>query len=353
MSAQDVILENITKAYGNQVVLKNLNLSVQRGELVALLGSSGCGKTTALRLIAGFLTPEKGKVLIGGQDYTYKLPNQRNTSMVFQSYALFPHMSVRENIAFGLKMHKVSSAECRTRVDEILASVRLDELQNRYPRQLSGGQQQRVALARALVMRPDVLLLDEPLSNLDAKLRHEMRVEIRLLQEKYELTTVFVTHDQEEALTMSDRIMVMNQGEICQSGSPKEVFDHPKTRFVADFTAVRNFMSGTFQGQGFVTEKGTKILGLPDEDKKAVTCIGVRPSKIALDPPKSDDYSNRFTGTVKIATFLGDRLEVIVVLPSQEELVIEVPAMSWNESLYGKGREITFGWKNKDMLLLV
>ena len=353
MPAQDVVLENITKSYGNQIVLKNLNLTVQKGELVALLGSSGCGKTTALRLIAGFLAPEKGRVLIGGQDYTYKPPNQRNTSMVFQSYALFPHMSVRENIAFGLKMHKVSAAERKTWVDDILASVRLEDLQSRYPRQLSGGQQQRVALARALVMRPDVLLLDEPLSNLDAKLRHEMRVEIRLLQEKYGLTTVFVTHDQEEALTMSDRIMVMNQGEICQSGSPMEVFDHPKTRFVADFTAVRNFMSGAFQGQSFVTENGTKIRALPSKEGKKINCIGVRPSKIVLNPPESDVYANRFTGVVKITTFLGDRLEIIVVMSSKEELVIEVPAISWNECLCGKGQNITFGWKNEDMLFLV
>ena len=217
MSAQDVILENITKAYGNQVVLKNLNLSVQRGELVALLGSSGCGKTTALRLIAGFLTPEKGKVLIGGQDYTYKLPNQRNTSMVFQSYALFPHMSVRENIAFGLKMHKVSSAECRTRVDEILASVRLDELQNRYPRQLSGGQQQRVGVARALVVDPKIIFADEPTGNLDSQNSSEVLALLKETARKYEQTVIMITHNPAIAHT-ADRVFQVSDGVLTDLG---------------------------------------------------------------------------------------------------------------------------------------
>ena len=348
----DVRLENVTKSYGPQTVLRNLNLDVREGELVALLGASGCGKSTALRIIAGFLTPEEGRVLIGGQDYTYKTPNQRNTSMVFQSYALFPHMSVRENVAFGLKMHKVEKSQIKPMVDEILSAVRLEELGERYPRQLSGGQQQRVALARALVMRPDVLLLDEPLSNLDAKLRHEMRVEIRLLQERYGLTTIFVTHDQEEALTMSDRIMVMNKGVICQSGTPKEVFERPRSRFVADFTAVRNFMRGDFLEDKFVTRSGTEIRAGDSSRAPGTSCLGIRPGKIALNPPDSDAYANVFRGTVKIATFLGDKVEVLAVLPSGEEFILEVPTMAWDESRYEKGKEIVFGWKSEDMLYL-
>ena len=205
--SNEVILNNVSKAYGNNLVLNKLNLCVKDGELVSLLGSSGCGKTTALRIIAGFLTADTGRVMIGDTDCTYMPPNKRNTGMVFQSYALFPHMSVKENVGFGLKIQKTPSTEAALRIKEILMTTRLEEFADRYPRQLSGGQQQRVALARALVVRPRVLLLDEPLSNLDAKLRHEMRVEIRMLHEKYGLTTIFVTHDQEEALTMSDRIM--------------------------------------------------------------------------------------------------------------------------------------------------
>ncbi len=344
----EVIFENVTKSYGNQTVLKRMNFQVKEGELVALLGPSGCGKTTALRLIAGFLTPEEGRIQIGGVDYTYKAPNQRNTSMVFQSYALFPHMSVRDNIAFGLRMHKVDKAERKARVDEILAAVRLIELGDRYPRQLSGGQQQRVALARALVMRPDVLLLDEPLSNLDAKLRHEMRVEIRLLQERYGLTTVFVTHDQEEALTMSDHIMVMNQGEICQSGTPREVFESPRTRFVADFTAVRNFFPGRLKEGEFVTETGLTLHGRCPANQNP-TCVGIRPGRIKINPPQSDSYQNIYTGKIKIATFLGDKLEIIAVFGSGDEVILEIPAVSLEDQNFEKGQEITFGWKTEDM----
>lgn len=348
----DVIFEHVSKSYGSQVVLRDMNFQVNEGELVALLGPSGCGKTTALRLIAGFLTPDTGKIIIGGKDYTYKAPNQRNTSMVFQSYALFPHMSIRDNIAFGLRMHKINKSDIQARVEDMLTSVRLEALGDRYPRQLSGGQQQRAALARALVMRPDVLLLDEPLSNLDAKLRHEMRVEIRLLQEKYGLTTIFVTHDQEEALTMSDRIMVMNQGEICQNGTPMEVFNTPQTRFVADFTAVRNFFQGSLEGTVYTTASGTVLQECRPSHSEQISCVGIRPSKIKINPPHSDAYANILTGTIKIATFLGDRLEIIAVLPSGEEIILEIPAVEQEKEGYEKGQTITFGWKNEDMLYL-
>ena len=349
--SNEVILNNVSKAYGNNLVLNKLNLCVKDGELVSLLGSSGCGKTTALRIIAGFLTADTGRVMIGDTDCTYMPPNKRNTGMVFQSYALFPHMSVKENVGFGLKIQKTPSTEAALRIKEILMTTRLEEFADRYPRQLSGGQQQRVALARALVVRPRVLLLDEPLSNLDAKLRHEMRVEIRMLHEKYGLTTIFVTHDQEEALTMSDRIMVMNHGEIVQSGSPREVFDNPKTRFVADFTAVRNFFAGHVCEGRFITNEGDSIL-LPAGCNEVPAVIGIRPVNILFDAGVGDDQRNCISATVKIATFLGKLYEVLLETASGHEVLAEIPVAGAQEEWITKGNRVTIGWKDKDMLLL-
>ncbi len=346
-----VRLENLSKSYShNNRVLNNINLDIQQGEFVALLGSSGCGKTTALRLIAGFLTPDEGKVIIGGKDVTFVPPNKRNTAMVFQSYALFPHMSVADNIGFGLKMHKVLAEEAQRRIEDILKATHLSQLADRHPRQLSGGQQQRVALARALVMHPDVLLLDEPLSNLDAKLRHEMRVEIRLLHERLGLTTVFVTHDQEEALTLADRIMVMNKGEIFQSGTPSEVFEHPRAYFVADFTAVRNFFRGSFSNKAFVTNSGLTIACA--NDNPAAEMIGIRPNKIFIDPPRTGEFSNRFSTRLKITTYLGSTIELLLVINDGEEVVVEMPATVFEEKGYRRGDMLEIGWRERDMLYL-
>ena len=264
---------------------------------------------------------------------------------------MFPHMSVKENVGFGLKIQKTPSTEAALRIKEILMTTRLEEFADRYPRQLSGGQQQRVALARALVVRPRVLLLDEPLSNLDAKLRHEMRVEIRMLHEKYGLTTIFVTHDQEEALTMSDRIMVMNHGEIVQSGSPREVFDNPKTRFVADFTAVRNFFAGHVCEGRFITNEGDSIL-LPAGCNEVPAVIGIRPVNILFDAGVGDDQRNCISATVKIATFLGKLYEVLLETASGHEVLAEIPVAGAKEEWITKGNRVTIGWKDKDMLLL-
>src|SRR6266550_2233664 len=228
-------IDRVTKRYGDTYAVRDFTLEVADGEFVVFLGPSGCGKTTTLRVVAGFAEPTSGAVRLGQRDITSLPPWKRNAGLVFQSYALFPHLTVAQNVAFGLEMRKVPKAEMAPKITDALRLVRLDHLADRLPRQLSGGQQQRVALARALVFRPDVLLLDEPLSNLDAKLRQDVRVEIRELQRKLGLTTVMVTHDQEEALTMADRLVVMNEGSVRQVGTQRDLYERPADRFVAGF----------------------------------------------------------------------------------------------------------------------
>jgi putative spermidine/putrescine transport system ATP-binding protein len=237
-----LVLEALNKRYGASLAVERVDLDVSQGEMVALLGPSGCGKTTTLRMVAGFVPPSAGRVLIGGKDVTRTPPHARDTGMVFQSYALFPHMDVAANVAFGLEMRRVNRAEREARVREALRLVRLDRLEDRLPRQLSGGQQQRVALARALVVNPSVFLLDEPLSNLDAKLRAEVRMEIRMLQQRLGLTTLIVTHDQEEALTMADRLVVMENGRVRQIGTAEDLYERPANPFVAGFVGRCNLV---------------------------------------------------------------------------------------------------------------
>ena len=236
----DLQMENITKTFGSTVALDGFRLDVAPGEFVSLLGPSGCGKTTALRIMGGFEQPDSGAILVGGIDVTSNPPHLRNMGMVFQSYSLFPHLRVIDNVRFGLRMRKIDRFESETRAREMLDLVQVGDLANRFPHQLSGGQQQRVALARALAIRPDVLLLDEPLSALDAKVRAEVRQEIKLLTTRLGMTTIFVTHDQEEALGLSDRICVMNDGKLEQVGSPFEIYDSPQTAFVAEFIGELN-----------------------------------------------------------------------------------------------------------------
>ena len=248
-------LINLSKRYGEHTVVAGVTLDVADGEFLVLLGPSGCGKTTTLRMIAGFVEPSGGATRIGGVDVTYRPPWHRNTGMVFQSYALFPHMTAAENVAFGLEMRKLAKAEVAARAREALRLVRLEGYADRLPRQLSGGQQQRVALARALAIRPDVLLLDEPLSNLDAKLREEVRIEIRELQRQLGLTTIMVTHDQEEALTVADRLVVMADGEIRQIGSQRDLYERPTDRFVAGFVGRSTFLQGRVTAPGAVRDR--------------------------------------------------------------------------------------------------
>ena len=240
-----VSLENINMVYNKQNhVLKDFNLEVEKGELVSLLGPSGCGKTTTLRIVAGLLKQNSGKFFLDGEDMTSVAVHQRKFGMVFQSYALFPHLTVEENVAFGLKLRKEEASVIRQKVDKMLELCGLTNLQKRYPKQLSGGQRQRVALARALVIEPKLLLLDEPLSNLDAKLRVQMRLEIKRIQQQFKITTLFVTHDQEECFSISDKVAVMNNGIIEQYGTPEEIYRKPKTEFVARFIGFENFIPG-------------------------------------------------------------------------------------------------------------
>jgi len=286
--------DSITKRYDQAVAVDNLSLDVKRGEFLSFLGPSGCGKTTTLRMIAGFVEPDGGTITVMGEDMTDRPPHQRNLGMVFQNYALFPHMTAFDNVAFGLKMRKVGSVERKRRVEQALELVELSAMRHRYPRQLSGGQQQRVALARAIVIEPYVLLLDEPLSNLDAKLRKAMQTELRDLQRRLDITAIYVTHDQEEAMTVSDRIVVMNQGRIMQIGTPGEVYRRPANEFVAGFIGQVNFVRGQLEsaadGWTFAGDLGLVVHVAEDavhaEARKAGVPVelAIRPEAIALRP---------------------------------------------------------------------
>ncbi|WP_208559389.1 ABC transporter ATP-binding protein [Marinilactibacillus kalidii] len=301
-----VDLEDIRVSYdGKNNILKNLNLSIEEGQLVSLLGPSGCGKTTTLRVIAGLIEPNDGQFKVEDKDLTKVPVHKRNFGMVFQSYALFPHLTIKDNVGFGLKLRKESKATIHTKVMEMLEVTGLADYADRYPKQLSGGQRQRVALARALVIEPKLLLLDEPLSNLDAKLRINMRLEIKKIQQRLGITSVFVTHDQEECFSISDKVAVMNQGVIEQFDSPEVIYNYPKTEFIARFIGFENFFDLThIEDRTYVTSDGTQfITGRSWEPTKKVGTI--RPEDIELI--KDHDYpeDNTITGTVKVRTFLG------------------------------------------------
>ena len=307
-----VELEDVAKSYGGRPAVAALSLSVASGESVALLGPSGCGKTTTLNMIAGFIDPDRGALRIGGRSMTGVPPYRRSIGVVFQSYALFPHLDVFDNLAFGLRMHGETKAAIAAGVRQGLDLVQLAGLERRYPRELSGGQQQRVALARALVWRPSVLLLDEPLSNLDAKLRQEMRVEIVELQKRLGITMIFVTHDQEEALTVAARIAVMNAGEIEQVDAPTAIYARPRTEFVARFIGEGNFLAGRVTGTagGLTAVEGDDGLRLFTADGGGRTdgarvLLMVRPEKVRLRAQPSGDAENSLPVTVEGVSFLG------------------------------------------------
>lgn len=296
-------IENLVKRYGDTQVVRGLDLNVAEGELVALLGPSGCGKTTTLRMVAGFVEPTSGKITLGNTDITTLPPHRRNTAMVFQSYALFPHMSVAANIGFGLEMRKLPKAERDSRIRAALDMVQLGHLADRLPRQLSGGQQQRVALARALAVNPAILLLDEPLSNLDAKLRAEVQHEIRALQQRLGLTTLLVTHDQEEALIMADKMVVMEGGVIRQHGAPAELYNNPADVFVAGFIGRCNLIAGRSVAPGkFRAGNGAFFDCDPATEG---TVLALRPEHITLTAPQESASS----GTISRITFLGAQTE--------------------------------------------
>ncbi len=349
----EVVLTRVSKAYGPTLAVRDFSLTVAHGELVALLGPSGCGKTTTLRMLAGFILPTRGEIRIGEKVVTAEPPYRRSTGMVFQGYALFPHMTAAQNVAFGLEMRNVPKAEIGKRVDEALRMVRLSGYGERYPKQLSGGQQQRVALARALVVNPDVLLLDEPLSNLDAKLRHDVRLEIRQLQRELGLTTVFVTHDQEEALTVADRLVVMNQGLIAQVGSPRDLYDAPRSAFVADFIGKSNFFPGEITQPGtFRTRSGLDIRFAGDAPATPPSVLAVRPERIQILGARArTEHANAFAGVAKIVTFLGPTTESMIELASGEKVTVHSPT-AFRASSFAPGEPVRLAWPPNASLVL-
>jgi putative spermidine/putrescine transport system ATP-binding protein len=331
-------LRGLRRSYGTRSsntvhALDGLDLELAPGEMVALLGPSGCGKTTALRIVAGFERPDSGEVRLDGADITPVSAAKRDMGMVFQSYSLFPHLTAAENVAFGLRLRKAAAAERRTRAAELLELVGICGLDSRYPHQLSGGQQQRVALARALAIRPKVLLLDEPLSALDAKVRLQLRDEIRRVQLDLGITTLFVTHDQEEALSMADRVAVMRAGRMEQCAAPAELYDRPATAFVAEFVGTMNHLTGTMIDTDLVEVAGRR-LPVDGERPTPGTKVKVllRPEAIALEPatPAAESQSAPSTGTglgtVRIATFLGSITRITVLLEDGTEVKADVPS---------------------------
>ena len=316
--AIDVRFENVNKRYGKVVAVRELSLAIPQGTFFALLGPSGCGKTTTLRMIAGFEAPSEGEVYIRGERVTRTPPYRRSFGMVFQNYALFPHMSVIENVAFGLKMRKVARADREERVREALSIVQLDHFAERYPKQLSGGQQQRVALARAIVIKPAVLLLDEPLGALDKLLREEMQVELRSLQKTLGITTVFVTHDQEEALTMADQVAVMQGGQIEQIGTPNAIYERPQTEFVASFLGASNFFEGdvmTIEGARAKIDIGGNVIDVPAKEVPATgrVKLSIRPEKVKLEPTRPGAPLDGVEAVIREVVYKGPITHVIMV----------------------------------------
>ena len=325
-------LVGLSKMFGQTVALADANLQIAAGELFFLLGPSGCGKSTLLRLIAGLLAPTSGRVLFNDRDVTGLTTDKRNAVMVFQSYALWPHLTVRENVRFGLSVRKLPGEQQKQRIDAALKLTRLAGLEDRKPNELSGGQQQRVALARALAVEPDCLLLDEPLSNLDAKLRHEMRGEIRNICKKQHLTTVYVTHDQKEALSVADRIAVMNAGRIVQVGTPAELYHKPASSFVADFIGETNLLRGKVidrqDGQVRVETPAGQIRAATDLDVTGDVTLSIRPEQMRLAGARSaGDGRNRLEGDVAETTFLGEASEHVLLVNGQKIKVVSSPPL--------------------------
>jgi putative spermidine/putrescine transport system ATP-binding protein len=326
-------LRGLRKAYGSFNAVDGVNLRVREGEFVSLLGPSGCGKTTILRMVAGLIEPDNGQILLGGDDITRRAVHRRNVGLVFQSYALFPHLNVFENVAFGLRRRRVAGAEIKSRVERFLGLVQLDRHGARYPRELSGGQQQRVALARALVTRPGLLLLDEPLSNLDALLRDEMRLELKRLQEELGTTTVFVTHDQAEALTLSDRVAVLSHGRIEQFDTPENVYGRPSTAFVAGFVGRPNLLEATVSGQSasallIRTAGGQDLAAATDArfSEGAPVVVALRPERLRLSAKRDPEIANSLPVTVVFRAFSGASVQYVVSAEGGTEVQVEVAA---------------------------
>jgi spermidine/putrescine transport system ATP-binding protein len=344
-SSNDIRLEGITKRFGAVTVIEDLELEIGRGRFYALLGPSGCGKTTTLRMIGGFEEPTAGRVFLGGEDVTERPPFKRDVNTVFQSYALFPHLDVERNVAFGLERRKVDRAETRRRVGEALELAQLTGLEKRKPNQLSGGQQQRVALARALVNRPRALLLDEPLGALDLRLRRQLQLELKRIQQEVGITFVHVTHDQEEAMTMADEIAVMNEGRIEQRGDAVTLYERPQTAFVAQFLGTSNLLAGALDGDTFVTDAGDR-LALPAGSRPSGRLhAGVRPEKISLSPASgAPPAGNVVRGQIRVASFLGTAIQYIVTTAAGDELTV-IEQNRGGESPPAPGSQVALSWR--------
>jgi spermidine/putrescine transport system ATP-binding protein len=356
-ASSDIHLDGVTKRFGDTLAVDDLTMSIERGKFFAMLGPSGCGKTTTLRMIGGFEDPTAGRVHLGGQDVTDRPPYRRDVNTVFQSYALFPHLDVQANVAFGLERRKVAKPDVRRRVAEVLELTQLTGFEKRKPSQMSGGQQQRVALARALVNHPRALLLDEPLGALDLRLRKQLQIELKRIQNDIGITFVHVTHDQEEAMTMADEIAVMHEGRIEQRGSANELYETPRTAFVANFLGVSNLIDGRLRKRDdgvaeFETHDGAVLRvpagRVPDLNGTAV-CAGVRPEKIELLPadgthaPRAGD--NVLRGRVSVAAYLGVAIQYVITAAGGEELTVMAQNRNGNgASTFGPGTEVQLAW---------
>jgi spermidine/putrescine transport system ATP-binding protein len=357
-----VALKGVTKSFGDVIAADNINLEIERGEFFSLLGPSGCGKTTTLRLVAGFEQPTRGEVLINNVNVSNKRPYERNVNTVFQSYALFPHLTVAGNIRFGLERKKTPKDKMAHLVEDALDLVQLKQMGDRYPHQLSGGQQQRVALARALVLRPEVLLLDEPLGALDLKLRKAMQLELKSLQERIGITFIYVTHDQEEALTMSDRIAVMEQGRLAQVGTPEQIYERPKTRFVADFIGESNFFAGEITALDddslLLQSAGGLKLILPPDGGFAVgqqVQFSIRPEKFSVLPQGAkSDWENQFVGEIVNKIYLGDAMHYVIALSAAEEIKVflKKERAAAQQVSFAVGDKVMVAWHRDDCVIL-
>ena len=347
----DVSIKNLTKKFDDNIAVNEVSFKINAGEFFSILGPSGCGKTTTLRMIAGFVMPTNGEIFIGDNDITYQAPEKRNIGFVFQNYAIFPHMNVFDNISFGLKMRSIEQKTINEKVKKALNQVNLNGYERRYQRELSGGEQQRVALARVLVTEPQILLLDEPLSALDKKLREEMKIWIKELQKKLKITTVYVTHDQSEALTMSDRIAIMNEGYISQIGSPTEIYEKPNNVFVADFIGTSNFIN--LKTVSSNSDKSTvmfadKEFNLQSEYNGDSKCI-LRPEHLIINPTNSDNLVTS-EGRIKIISYQGSLIKYIVEINDQT-LTAEF-SNSLNLDQLNEGDKVTVGF-NPDSLVII
>ncbi len=354
MSAVEI--EGVARRFNNHRALNNVSIRIEQGEFFSLLGPSGCGKTTLLNIVAGFIAPDSGRVSLAGQEVTALPPYRRNIGMVFQNYALFPHLSVGENVAFGLKVRKLPRDEQQRRITEALQQVRLDGLAARMPHQLSGGQQQRVAIARALAIQPQVLLLDEPLSNLDARLRKEMQEELRALQQRVGITTILVTHDQEEALTLSDRIGILGQGELQQIGSPAVLYRQPANRFVAEFVGQANLFqvtaeNGEYRAQHHFSAPDRPLRLAAAEFAPGSRLLILRPERIQFSATPSPTGVNQTEAVLSEVFFAGATLRLVCDLPGGGQLHLQ-PAEARFQRLPRIGERCWLSWRAEDLIVL-